>query len=74
MQANKNGFYYVLDRITGEFISAQPFAKVNWAKGVDPKTGRPIENAGRALQPGAGDDFPVGGWRAQLGADVVQSG
>jgi len=46
MQANKDGFYYVLDRITGEFISAQPFAKVNWAKGIDPKTGRPIENGG----------------------------
>src|SRR5215510_11123280 len=45
MQANKNGFYYVLDRITGAFISAQPFAQVNWAKGIDPETGRPIINA-----------------------------
>ena len=44
MQANKNGFYYVLDRLTGQFISAEPFAEVNWAKGVDPKTGRPIIN------------------------------
>ncbi|HLI82403.1 MAG TPA: PQQ-dependent dehydrogenase, methanol/ethanol family [Bryobacteraceae bacterium] len=44
MQANKNGFYYVLDRLTGQFISAEPFAQVNWAKGVDPKTGRPIIN------------------------------
>jgi quinohemoprotein ethanol dehydrogenase len=44
MQANKNGFFYVLDRVTGEFISAQPFAKVNWAKGIDSKTGRPIVN------------------------------
>jgi quinohemoprotein ethanol dehydrogenase len=44
MQANKNGFFYVLDRVTGDFISAQPFAKVNWAKGIDPKTGRPIVN------------------------------
>jgi len=44
MQAQKNGFFYVLDRITGEFISAQPFATVTWAKGVDPKTGRPILN------------------------------
>ena len=42
MQANKNGFFYVLDRITGEFISAQPFSKVTCAKGVDQKTGRPI--------------------------------
>jgi hypothetical protein len=44
MQANKNGFYYVLDRVTGAFISAQPFAQVNWAKGIDPETGRPIVN------------------------------
>src|SRR5947207_3422666 len=44
MQANKNGFYYVLDRVTGAFISAQPYAQVTWAKGVDPETGRPIIN------------------------------
>jgi quinohemoprotein ethanol dehydrogenase len=41
MQANKNGFFYVLDRVTGEFISAQPFAKVTWTKGLD-KKGRPM--------------------------------
>jgi quinohemoprotein ethanol dehydrogenase len=45
MQANKDGFYYVLDRISGQFISAQPFSKVTWAKGIDQKTGRPIVNA-----------------------------
>jgi quinohemoprotein ethanol dehydrogenase len=44
MQANKNGFYYVLDRTSGEFISGQPFVKVTWAKGLDEKTGRPIVN------------------------------
>jgi quinohemoprotein ethanol dehydrogenase len=43
MQAPKNGFFYVIDRITGEFLSAQPYAKVTWATGVDQKTGRPIE-------------------------------
>jgi glucose dehydrogenase len=42
MQANKGGFFYVLDRITGEFISATPFTPVNWASGHDPATGRPI--------------------------------
>jgi quinohemoprotein ethanol dehydrogenase len=42
MQANKAGFFYVLDRITGEFISATPFSTVNWASGHDPKTGRPM--------------------------------
>jgi quinohemoprotein ethanol dehydrogenase len=44
MQANKNGFFYVLDRVTGAFISAQPFATVTWAKGIDQETGRPIIN------------------------------
>jgi quinohemoprotein ethanol dehydrogenase len=45
MQASKNGFFYVLDRETGQFISAKPFVKnVTWATGLDPKTGRPIES------------------------------
>ena len=44
MQANKDGFFYVLDRMTGEFISAQPFSQVTWAKGIDQKTGRPMIN------------------------------
>jgi alcohol dehydrogenase (cytochrome c)/quinohemoprotein ethanol dehydrogenase len=44
MQAPKNGFFYVLDAATGEFISAKNFAAVNWAFGIDQETGRPIEN------------------------------
>ncbi len=44
MQAPKNGFFYVIDRETGEFISAQPYVSVNWASGIDPATARPIEN------------------------------
>ena len=44
MQANKNGFFYVLDRQTGEFISGTPFVDgITWASGLDPKSGRPIE-------------------------------
>jgi quinohemoprotein ethanol dehydrogenase len=46
MQANKNGFFYVLDRKTGKLLSARNFAPVTWARGVDLKTGRPIENPG----------------------------
>jgi quinohemoprotein ethanol dehydrogenase len=46
MQANKNGFFYVLDRKTGQLISAKNFTPVTWASGVDLKTGRPIENPG----------------------------
>lgn len=44
MQAPKNGFFYVLDRETGDFISAHNFVPVNWATGIDQETGRPIEN------------------------------
>ena len=43
MQAPKNGFFYVLDRKTGELLAADPFIELNWAEGVDLKTGRPIE-------------------------------
>jgi alcohol dehydrogenase (cytochrome c) len=38
--ANRNGFWYVLDRTSGEFLSGKPFTKVNWAEGFDEK-GRP---------------------------------
>jgi quinohemoprotein ethanol dehydrogenase len=41
MQANKNGFFYVLDRLNGKVISAAPFAQVNWASEIDLRTGRP---------------------------------
>jgi len=41
MQANKNGFFYILDRRTGELISAKNFTFVNWASGIDMRTGRP---------------------------------
>lgn len=45
MQANRNGYFYVLDRTSGKFISATPFAKkINWASGIDAKTGRPIDS------------------------------
>ena len=40
MQAPKNGFFYVLDRETGEFISGKPFVPVNWATHIDPESGR----------------------------------
>jgi len=42
LQANRNGFFYVLDRTTGKFLHATAFVeKLNWAKGVD-ASGRPI--------------------------------
>ncbi len=48
MQANKNGFFYVLDRKTGEFLSGAPFVSgITWATGLDRK-GRPLEAPGVA--------------------------
>ncbi len=43
MQAPKNGFFYVLDRATGELLSAEKFTSVNWASHVDLTTGRPVK-------------------------------
>lgn len=68
MQAPKNGFFYVLDRATGELLAADPYVEVNWATHVDLQTGRPVEVPGAAykdkgtyIRPG-----PLGGhnWQA----------
>lgn len=63
MQAPKNGFFYVLDRTNGEFISAEAYAPVTWATHVDQETGRPVEdpeahyaNEKKRIRPG-----PLGG-------------
>ena len=48
--ANRNGYFYVLDRATGRFLSGTPFVKVNWASGLDAK-GRPIPTPQPAGQP-----------------------
>jgi quinohemoprotein ethanol dehydrogenase len=46
MQAPKNGFFYVLDRKTGELLAADKYMPVTWATRVDMETGRPVEAAG----------------------------
>jgi mono/diheme cytochrome c family protein len=64
MQASKNGFFYVLDRQTGEFISGTPFVRgITWATGLNPKTGRPIESptAYAGFQPVIVSPDPGGG-------------
>ena len=44
VQAPKNGFFFVIDRLTGEFLSGETYADdVTWASGIDQATGRPIE-------------------------------
>lgn len=53
LHAPKNGFFYVVDRITGKLISAEPYTEVNWAKAIDMATGRPIENPGVRYEDGA---------------------
>ncbi|WHZ10255.1 MAG: Quino(hemo)protein alcohol dehydrogenase, PQQ-dependent [Burkholderiaceae bacterium] len=52
MSANRNGFFYVLDRATGKLVSAEPFVDTNWATKVDLATGRPVEAADNAKRPG----------------------
>ncbi len=49
MQAPKNGFFYVLDRRTGEFISARSYVPNTWADSIDPVTGRPNVNPEAAV-------------------------
>lgn len=52
MQAPKNGFFYVIDRGTGELLSANNFVPVNWATHVDMETGRPVETDDAQYGPG----------------------
>ena len=63
MQAPKNGFFYVLDRETGEFLSGKPFVKVSWATHIDQKTGRPavVEGARYTKKNFMGLPSPFGG-------------
>ena len=57
---NRNGFYYVLDRVTGQFLLGTPFVEINWAQGLSSR-GRPIPadasavtEGGRITKPGEG--------------------
>ncbi|MEO8259164.1 MAG: PQQ-dependent dehydrogenase, methanol/ethanol family [Acidobacteriota bacterium] len=50
MWANRNGFFYVLDRTNGRFLRGNAFVKVNWASGLD-ATGRPIQTPQPEGQP-----------------------
>ncbi len=59
MQAPKNGFFYVIDRATGELISADPFSSpITWATHVDMVTGRPVETATARLFDGKNITIP----------------
>lgn len=59
VQANRNGFYYVLDRVSGEFLHANPFVdQLTWASGVD-KNGRPILVENTYPEPGGVEVCPT---------------
>ena len=76
MQAPKNGFFYVLDRVTGELISAEAFTEVTWASHVDLETGRPVEVEGaryesgepKFVKPGTGGAH---GWQSMSYSDAT---
>ncbi len=64
MDANRNGFFYVLDRSDGRLLAANPYVKVNWAKGIEMATGRPVETD-VTMQARAGEKVTV--WPSIMG-------
>jgi alcohol dehydrogenase (cytochrome c) len=65
---SRNGFFYTLDRASGQFLRADQYQeKVNWTKGIDPKTGKPVDyDPSRGVQLYAG----VGGMRGKPGQEA----
>lgn len=59
--APKNGFFFVIDRETGKLLSAEPFARVNWASHYDLETGRPVETPTADYQAEGQFIYPFGG-------------
>src|SRR5581483_3369980 len=55
--ANRNGYFYVLDRATGEFLRGAPFTKVTWSKGLDER-GRPMRAANMVPTPDGTRIYP----------------
>jgi alcohol dehydrogenase (cytochrome c) len=64
MDANRNGFFCVIDRTNGKLLAANPYVQVNWASAIDLKTGRPIETDVTSRQV---DGFDV----VLVGADIA---
>jgi quinohemoprotein ethanol dehydrogenase len=68
LTASKNGYFYVIDRETGKFVSANNFVRANWADHIDPQTGRPVENPAASYTSGGPTlvfPGPVGGHATQ---------
>lgn len=70
MIAPKNGFHYVLDRLTGELLSAENYARVNWASRINLETGRPVYS--RAAEYWNREDADVAVWPNMWGAHSWQ--
>jgi quinohemoprotein ethanol dehydrogenase len=68
LQAPKNGFFYVLDRETGELLSAKAYVKTTWARRVDLRTGRPVVNPAAVY-----GTKPVTVWPSPLGGHNWQA-
>jgi quinohemoprotein ethanol dehydrogenase len=64
LQAPKNGFFYVIDRISGKLISAEPYSRVTWASRIDIGSGRPVEAPGARYPNGTTADI----WPSSVGA------
>lgn len=64
MMAPKNGFFYVIDRTSGELISAEKIARVTWASHIDMATGRPVEMPGARYPDGQSFEL----WPSMRGA------
>lgn len=76
MQAPKNGFFYILDRGTGELLAADPYVEVSWAERVDLGTGRPVFTANADYSksprvitpaPGGGHNWPPMAYSSDTG-------
>jgi alcohol dehydrogenase (cytochrome c) len=60
MVSNRNGYFYAIDRTNGDFIYALPMVEgINWATGLDPKTGRPMVNEAKKPKRGGGTVQPI---------------
>src|SRR4029077_1445663 len=80
-QSNRNGYFFVLDRITGQNVVSTPFININWSKGVDSK-GQPIPDVakdpktdGTLVMPASGGaaNWPPPSYNPETGLFYVNS-
>jgi len=71
----RNGFLYALNPANGQFLQASPYVEVNWTKGLDPKTGKPVDyDPGKDIQTYAGVANPVRGGPAKAVCPTIAGG